>query len=95
MNERKQQVALAVIRIVLGVIFFLHGMQKVFGAFGGSGLGTFADYMAGVTSVMPELTAYAVAFGELLAGAALLIGSMPGAQPDPRRPYCVPQGISA
>lgn len=74
MNERKQQIAFAIVRIVLGVTFFLHGMQKVFGAFGGSGLGAFAKYMSGITSVMPELTAYAVAFGELLSGTALILG---------------------
>lgn len=62
------------IRAALGVIFAAHGMQKVFGAFGGPGLSGFADYMEGMVGVMPTVTAYAVAFGELLAGVALLFG---------------------
>ena len=74
MNERKLQFALFVVRVTLGLVFFLHGMQKVFGAFDGPGLNGFANSMADVTSVMPKLTAYAVAFGELLAGVALLLG---------------------
>jgi len=74
MQERKLQFALFVVRVTLGFVFFMHGMQKVFGAFGGPGLNGFAQYMAALTTVMPKFTAYAVAFGELLAGTALLFG---------------------
>ena len=74
MNERRVGLALFVIRVTLGVCFLLHGLQKVFGVLGGPGLGKFATWMDSLGVAIPEVTAYAVAFGELLSGAALIIG---------------------
>jgi putative oxidoreductase len=64
--------AIAVIRIVLGLIFFAHGSQKVLGWFGGYGLkNTVGDF----TSIgLPLPVAYAVCFFEFLGGIGLLVG---------------------
>ena len=44
MNTRKEN-SLSFARIVLGVVFFAHGAQKMLGWFGGSGFsGTFSDF---------------------------------------------------
>jgi putative oxidoreductase len=58
--------ALFSVRLVVGVIFFAHGLQKVFGLFGGPGL---AGLVQGIGPV-----GYLVAFGELLGGLGLIVG---------------------
>ena len=61
--------ALLAVRIVVGIIFMAHGAQKVFGAFGGPGLGTFmSTFPAG------PVIAFLVAVGEFFGGLGLLIG---------------------
>ncbi len=64
--------ALTIVRIVLGVIFFMHGAQKVLGWFEGPGLQTFVGMMTQMGT--PAVLAYAVAFGELLGGLGLIAG---------------------
>ena len=61
-----------VIRVVLGVIFFAHGAQKVFGWFGGHGLRGTVDYFA--STGLPRPIAYLVCFFELLGGIGLILG---------------------
>lgn len=62
--------ALALLRIVVGVIFIAHGAQKLF-LFGLDGV---AQGMAQAGVPLPALTAPAVVFVELFAGAALVAG---------------------
>ncbi len=61
-----------VIRVVLGIIFFAHGAQKVLGWFGGHGLkGTTQSF----TSMgLPLAVAYLVCFFEFLGGIGLVLG---------------------
>ena len=59
-------VALLVVRVVVGVIFMAHGAQKLFGAFGGPGL-------AGVVQMMGPL-GYLVAIGEFFGGLGIIVG---------------------
>ncbi|MGH7267259.1 MAG: DoxX family protein [Candidatus Rokuibacteriota bacterium] len=61
-----------VIRVVLGVIFFAHGAQKVFGWFGGNGLRNTVKYFT--STGLPPLIAYLVCFFELLGGIGLILG---------------------
>ncbi len=64
--------AIAVVRVTLGVIFFAHGSQKVFGWFGGYGLKGTTGYF--ISTGLPPVVAYAVCFFELLGGAGLVLG---------------------
>ena len=68
----KTEVALSIVRIMLGIIFTVHGAQKVFGLFGGPGLEGFAQW-AGSVGISSTL-AYAASFTELLGGLLLLTG---------------------
>ena len=64
--------AITVVRVVLGVIFFAHGSQKVLGWFGGYGLKGTTDYF--VSTGLPRFVAYLVCFFEFLGGLGLLFG---------------------
>ena len=44
---RRLDVALLLLRVMIGVVFIAHGAQKLFGVFGGRGLGATAGIMAG------------------------------------------------
>jgi len=61
-----------VIRVVLGIIFFAHGAQKVLGWYGGYGLKATVDYFTSTGIARP--IAYLVCFFEFLGG----IGLVPG-----------------
>lgn len=58
--------------MVLGVIFFMHGGQKVMGWFGGQGLAATVQGMTGMG--LPAVLVYIVAFTEFLGGIALFFG---------------------
>jgi putative oxidoreductase len=64
--------AITVLRVTLGVIFFAHGAQKVFGWFGGYGLKGTTGYFVSIGLPLP--VAYAACFLELLDGVGLLLG---------------------
>jgi putative oxidoreductase len=72
MHNRNTDTALLLLRLVVGVVFFAHGAQKVLGLFGGHGLqGT----VAAMTKMgFPVIVPYLVSFGELLAGLGLIFG---------------------
>ena len=63
----------AVARIVLGIIFFGHGAQKMLGWYGGPGLATsmrtFTEHLH-----LPSALAFLVIAGELFAGIGLVVG---------------------
>jgi putative oxidoreductase len=65
-------VSLFIIRIVLGIIFFAHGAQKVLGWYGGHGLKGTVGYMA--SRGLPVPIAYMVCFFEFLGGIGLIVG---------------------
>jgi putative oxidoreductase len=62
-----------VVRVVLGVIFFAHGAQKVFGWFGGRGLRATIDGFRQNLGIPPAAAALA-AFVECFGGLALVVG---------------------
>lgn len=59
-------VSLLAMRVIVGVIFFAHGAQKMFGAFGGRGLEATVDQMGAI--------GYLVAIGECFGGLGLIVG---------------------
>ena len=64
--------AITVVRVVLGVIFFAHGAQKVLGWFGGYGLKGTTGYLRSLG--LPLAVAYLVCFFELFGGIGLVLG---------------------
>jgi putative oxidoreductase len=63
-----------VLRIVVGLIFIAHGAQKLFGAFGGSGLSGTAQFFEQIGIVPGAFWAWVVGSVEFVGGLALLIG---------------------
>ena len=61
-------VSLLLLRIIVGVIFMAHGVQKLFGAFDGMGLAKTVEMMGG--GVIP----YLVVIGEFFGGIGLVLG---------------------
>jgi putative oxidoreductase len=62
-----------VVRLALGVIFFAHGAQKVFGWFGGPGLKATIQMFRQFMNIPPAATVLA-AFIEFFGGLALVLG---------------------
>ena len=61
-------------RLSAGVIFAAHGAQKLFGSFGGGGLGGTAQWMASIGLEPGYLMALAAGSAEFFGGIALLLG---------------------
>jgi putative oxidoreductase len=59
-------------RIVLGIIFFAHGAQKVLGWYGGQGLATTVENFS--KTGIPPVLAYMSAFTEFLGGLFIILG---------------------
>lgn len=68
--------ALTIIRVVLGIIFLVHGVHKIFGwDTGALGPGGLSNTVTGMGQMgMPAIMVYLLAFGELLGGLGLLLG---------------------
>src|SRR5947208_12330900 len=62
-----------VARVILGIIFFAHGAQKMLGWYGGPGLAssmrTFTEHLH-----LPSTLAFVVIAGELFSGIGLIVG---------------------
>src|SRR5215470_19805369 len=65
--------SLLIVRVFLGVIFFAHGAQKVFGWFGGPGLKGTIGYFQSALHVPPALAVLA-ALTECFGGLAVFLG---------------------
>ncbi|MEP6843501.1 MAG: DoxX family protein [Pseudolysinimonas sp.] len=64
-----------ILRGVIGSVFIAHGLQKLTGEFGGSGLEGTEKMMAATRMYPVRRNALAVALGETLAGASILLGA--------------------
>ena len=71
--QTNDDTAMLVLRLFLGVVFFPHGMQKVFGWFGGSGFGATMD-MFTAKAGFPAALAFLAIMAESLGAVALLAG---------------------
>jgi putative oxidoreductase len=66
--------ALLVVRVVVGLLFMSHGAQKLFGAFGGGGLKGTADMFEAIGLRPGRLHAAGAGGAELVGGALLVLG---------------------
>jgi len=64
------------LRVAVGVVFVIHGAQKLFGAFGGPGLKGFSGMIGGMGLRPAMAWATAVALIEFVGGIFLVLGFM-------------------
>ena len=69
---KNKDVGILLLRVILGIVFFVHGAQKVLGWFGGSGMEKWTSFMNNVN--MPKPISYIAAYTEMLFGITLIIG---------------------
>lgn len=74
MTIRPNDLALLILRAVLGTVFIAHGAQKLFGWFGGDGLSAEANSMAERGLRPAELMAFLAGLSEFGAGLLILLG---------------------
>jgi putative oxidoreductase len=65
--------AITILRLVLGVIFFAHGAQKMLGWFGGYGFSGTMGFFTGVMHI-PALFAFLAIVAEFFGGLGLILG---------------------
>lgn len=69
----RREIAPAIIRIILGVVFFAHGAQKMFGWFGGPGFtGAMEFFVRGMH--VPPFFAFMAMAAEFFGGIGLILG---------------------
>jgi putative oxidoreductase len=72
LTKTNENAGLTVLRLVLGIVFFAHGAQKMLGWFGGFG---FHGTMGALEQMgMPSILAFFIIFTEFFAGLGLLAG---------------------
>ncbi|MEE6176549.1 DoxX family protein [Mycobacterium sp. 050134] len=69
-----QHLGLLVLRVGLGVVLAAHGLQKVFGWWGGGGLTGLRNSLTDVGYHHADILAYVSAGGEIVAGVLLVLG---------------------
>jgi putative oxidoreductase len=69
-----QDLGLLILRVGLGAVFIAHGLQKLFGWWGGRGLTGFKDSLADIGYQHADILTYCAAGGEIAAGLLLVLG---------------------
>jgi putative oxidoreductase len=69
-----QHLGLLVLRVGLGTVFLAHGLQKLFGWWGGEGLSGFKNALTEVGYQHAGILTYCAAGGEIAAGVLLILG---------------------
>jgi putative oxidoreductase len=69
-----QNLGLLVLRVGLGVVLGAHGLQKLFGWWGGQGLGAFKNSLSDAGYQHADILSYVSAGGEIAAGVLLVLG---------------------
>jgi Predicted membrane protein len=68
--DRNTEIALTLLRVVVGVVFFMHGYQKWFTM----GIPGVTGFFTHVGAPFPGISAYVMATAELVGGIALILG---------------------
>lgn len=66
--------AVLVLRLVVGVVFMMHGAQKLFGAFGGGGISGTTGFMGSLGLQPAAFWAWVLALVEFGGGVSLAVG---------------------
>ncbi|BBX17544.1 hypothetical protein CRI77_21860 [Mycolicibacterium duvalii] len=69
-----QNLGLLLLRVAVGVLLVGHGLQKMFGWWGGEGLSGFREYLTDVGFRHADILSYVAAGGQILAGVLLIVG---------------------
>ena len=69
-----QHLGLLILRVGLGVVLGAHGLQKLFGWWGGSGLSGFKNSLSDVGYQHADILSYVSAGGEVVAAVLLILG---------------------
>jgi putative oxidoreductase len=69
-----QHLGLLILRVGLGAVLIAHGLQKLFGWWGGSGLHGFKNSLSDVGYQHADILAYVSAGGEIVSGVLLVLG---------------------
>lgn len=72
--NRGADVGLLLLRFAIGGVFFAHGVQKVFGLWGGHGQAAFARQLAGYGYQQADTLSWVTGIGELVTGAFVVLG---------------------
>jgi putative oxidoreductase len=65
------------LRLMIGVIFVVHGLQKAFGSFGGGGFSSTVTMFTQLQFPVPGLFAFLLTIAELIGGLMLVLGLAP------------------
>jgi putative oxidoreductase len=69
-----QHLGLLILRVGLGAVLLAHGLQKLFGWWGGEGLNGFKNSLSHVGYQHADILTYCAAGGEIAAGVLLVLG---------------------
>ena len=69
-----QHLGLLILRVGLGAVFVAHGLQKLFGWWGGQGLTGFKNALSDIGYQHADILTYCAAGGEIAAGVLLVLG---------------------
>lgn len=72
--ERFSEWAPVIIRVALGVVFIMHGAQKLFGAFGGPGIEGVVGFVGSLGFTPALFWAWTLALVEFIGGVLLVAG---------------------
>src|ERR1700745_2250842 len=73
LTATENDVDLAILRLVLGIVFFAHGAQKMLGWFGGYGFTGTMGFFTGMMHI-PAVFAFLAIAAEFLGGLGLILG---------------------